>query len=112
MFNTEVYSIIFREKLNGMLQVVFMIAIGRIFYELASKNNRNKWLVGALAAFSFLALQFVFGFLYMMVMYFLGFGQALNEFLLSIIAMALTMGVFYAFHRYLKKRWEGGEIGG
>lgn len=89
----------------NMIQLVIILGIGYRFYDLAAKNQRNKWLFGILSAILFFAMQFIFEFIFAFVF----FGLAVHQIpamAVALIGMALALIITYIIYNRIKQKWE------
>lgn len=91
-----------------MIQFVFAFAIGKLFFDLAQKHQKSKWAYGLISALIFFALQFVIGFLYVFAKYEFNLDLPVQSVVISIIAVAASMGIMYVAQNKLKQKWERG----
>lgn len=91
---------------RGMIQFVFAVVIGKLFFDLAKKYEKSKWAYGLLSALIFFVLQFVVGFLYVFINYEFNLNLPLQAVVISIVALAVSLGILYVVHNKLKRKWE------
>lgn len=92
----------------GMLEILLVIYIGRWFYRLAEKHNKNKWLVGILGALSFYAFILISGFL-MGVVFALMENEAffeLPDIVIGLLCIPFAIFGTWGLYRILKNSWE------
>lgn len=86
-----------------MLGILLLIVIGRHFYRLAEKYDKNKWLFGFIGITSYYVGTFAVGIL-------LGLADEIfslninfdNNYGLGIVAMPFGIGLAYVLHHILK----------
>ncbi|HYG18098.1 MAG TPA: hypothetical protein VD816_04180 [Ohtaekwangia sp.] len=91
-----------------MIGLVLLYFVGKAFYDLANRNNRNKWLFAILGIGAYYAGLVVGG-----VMIGIGYEIFLedgidnaNEMLLGFMALPMGVLVCWGYYRLLKSRWE------
>lgn len=90
-----------------MLVIVFLYFIGKYFYQLAEKFNKNKWLFAVLGVVVYYAGTFIGGVFIALFDEFVGIGFDWdNDLALAFIALPFGIGAAYLFHYILKKQWE------
>lgn len=90
-----------------MLSILLIVFIGREFYKLAEKYNKNKWLFAILGIVAFYIGTFFLGIV-------LGIADELfslglnfdNTFGLGLIALPFGIGAAYVFYIILKPNWK------
>lgn len=91
-----------------MVQLVIIIGIAYRFFDLAAKNQRNKWLFGILAAVIFFALQFLIEFAIVLILMALGYND-FPGFIVGLAGMGLALVAIYMVYDRTKKKWESEE---
>lgn len=89
----------------NMIQLVIILGIGYRFYELAAKNQRNKWLFGILSAILFFAMQFIFEFILAVILLGLAANQ-ISAVAVALIGMGLALVITYVIYNRIKQKWE------
>lgn len=91
-----------------MLGLLLLFFIGKAFFNLAQKHQRNRWLFGVLGIVVFYGASIIGGFI-------IGFIAAaagneslfeLPDFLQGIIAMPIGLLATWFFHYMLRKNWD------
>lgn len=89
-----------------MLGILLIYWIGKYFYQLADKNDQNKWLFAILGIGIYYITQIVFG----VILAFLNeFGVTeidLDSFALNLLGIPLGLLGCYIFYILLEKFWE------
>ncbi|MCC6702155.1 MAG: hypothetical protein IT221_11565 [Fluviicola sp.] len=87
-----------------MIPFIPAIILAKLFYDLAAKFGKNAWFYAILAAFLFVVSEFLFGFVYILVIW--NYQLSENPLALSILAITFGVLVDYLLYKYLKKKWE------
>jgi hypothetical protein len=89
-----------------MLGVFFIYLIGKPFYELAEKHNRNGWGYAFLGVFTYYVGTFIGGMAIGLASYFLDMDfDGINDLLLSLMAIPFGLFVSWLTYTTLKDRF-------
>lgn len=91
-----------------MLEILLVIYIGRWFFNLAQKHNKNKWLVGILGALSFYAFILISGFLMGIIFAAIEYNAffELPDIVIGILCIPFGLLGTWGLYRILKSNWE------
>ncbi len=88
-----------------MIELVIIVGVGYRFYELAAKNQRNKWLFGIVSALMFFALHFIVEFIVALILLKIA-SREVPAIAVAVIGMGLALSITYAIYNRVKKKWE------
>lgn len=94
-----------------MLGLVFIYFIGRYYYQLAEKFNRNKWGYGVLGVATYYGGTFVAGAIAGILDYFLDWMwiDTMDERILGLAFLPFGIAATYFLYQILKKNWMANE---
>jgi len=90
-----------------MLGLFLIYFIGKSYFDLAVKHDKNKWLYALLGVIAYYAGEFIFAILYVV---YLGFTdpiaiETINESLLGIISVPFGLLSCWGLYKFLEKKW-------
>ncbi|MCB0457797.1 MAG: hypothetical protein R2776_08375 [Flavobacteriaceae bacterium] len=91
-----------------MLGIILIYWIGRYFYQLAEKFDKNKWGFAVLGVVSYYAASFIGGIILGIIGEIIspGWIDTTSEMVLGLIALPFGILGCYGLYIYLKKSWE------
>lgn len=89
-----------------MLGILLIYWIGKYFYQLADKNNQNKWLFAILGIAVFYITQFIFAIILVFLNEFGITNVDLDSFALNLLGIPLGFLGCYIFYILLEKSWK------
>ena len=90
-----------------MFGILFIYFIGKYFYELAVKFNRNKWLFAILGVVVYYAGSAIGGIIIGIAAVLLGFDiENANTTALGLLTIPFGIATDYLFYYLLRKNWE------
>jgi ABC-type multidrug transport system permease subunit len=89
-----------------MLGLLLIYWIGKFFYQLAEKNNQNKWLFAILGIAVFYITQFIFALILVFLNEFGITNVDLDSYALNLIGIPLGFLGCYIFYILLEKSWK------
>jgi hypothetical protein len=87
-----------------MIPFIPAIILGKLFYDLAAKFGKNAWLFAGLGAIVCIAGEFIFGFVYLLIVW--NTQEQYNALALSILSITIGVVSDYFLYMYLKRKWE------
>ena len=94
-----------------MLGLLLIYWIGKFFYQLAEKNNQNKWLFAILGIAVFYITQFIFALILVFLNEFGITNVDLDSYALNLIGIPLGFLGCYIFYILLEKSWKKDVVG-
>lgn len=85
--------------------MLVLIVFGFLFYRIAEQYSKNKWLWALVGAGSYVAIQFLFGILFGILLEF-GMIDEPSGWIITLFLIAISGGATYFLYNYLKKKWE------
>jgi len=89
-----------------MLGLLLIYWIGKYFYQLADKNNQNKWLFAILGIAVFYITQFIFALILVFLNEFGITNVDLDSYTLNLLGIPLGFLGCYIFYILLEKSWK------
>lgn len=95
-----------------MLGLLLIYFIGKYFYDLAEKNNKNKWLFAILGVAMYYLGTFVFGIVLGLIAVFTNNPSLLemNNIVLGLIAIPSGLLFVWIFYSILRKAWKNKPV--
>ena len=87
-----------------MIPFIPAIILAKLFYDLAAKFGKNAWLFAGLGALVCIAGEFIFAFIYLLIVW--NAQEDYNALALSILSITIGVALDYFLYMYLKKKWE------
>lgn len=89
-----------------MLGLVLIYSIGKYFFELAIKNNKNKWLYAVLGVLVYYLGELIGGLLLGISSFLFGFEVDWdNKILMAVIGLPFGIAFCWLFYYLLDKKW-------
>ncbi len=93
-----------------MLGLLFLYFIGSMYYKLAERYGKNKWLYAILAIVIYYGTTFAVAFFYVIIMELTGTllstEELVDEYLAVILYIVSGLAVCYLVRKSLEKKWE------
>ena len=89
-----------------MLGIVLFYWIGKFFYQLAEKFNKNKWLYAILGVLVYFFSQFLCGFVLGILDDLFDLTINFNNYLINLMGIPIGLLACYLFYFLLEKVWE------
>ncbi len=89
-----------------MLGIVLIYWLGKYFYQLAQKYNKNKWLYAILGIVIYYVSQLMFGFLLGILNELFGWEINFDNFAINLLGIPVGLLASYLFYLLLEKVWK------
>ena len=91
-----------------MLGIILLFFIGKYFYKLAEKYDKNRFGYGALGIITYYAGTIIFALLFGIIGEVIkpGYLDTMNEYALGLISITFGLAASYILYMYFKKEWK------
>ena len=92
-----------------MLEIIFVITVGKYFYSLADKYKKSKWGYAILGLVVCYGIFFTVALVYALIYHFfnpLALDDDLNDWTLTIISIPFALGGTYLLYYLLERSWK------